>query len=102
MRQLWPIVLKEIRWAAAVLPLLSCQIDLPWNNELLATDSSPHGYGVCSQMVSNHTVAHLGSICEKSRSRFEQAMKAREHALANADAMSTLPDDDTHTLCPDP
>ena len=43
---LWPGVVRELRWAVGMLPLLEQRLDAPWLGEILCTDTSEEGRGV--------------------------------------------------------
>lgn len=45
---LWPSVIKELKIATAIAPLLWTTINLPWFESIMATDASMDGLGVCS------------------------------------------------------
>ena len=75
--RLWPSVRKELERISSLPPLFRMTVNCGW----AASDSSPWGIGVCSRKLNRDIVSTLGSQCEKWRFRFDEAMRARKHAL---------------------
>ena len=78
--RLWPSVRRELEWVAALLPLFRAKINVGWSSDVLASDSSPYGYGVCQRQLPTEVVKGIGSQSERWRFRFEDAVDARSHA----------------------
>ena len=83
--RLWPSVQQELRWVSSILPLLRCKINVGWGPNITASDSSPWGVGVCERTLDEATIRSVGSVSERWRFKFEDAVCARKHALASAD-----------------
>lgn len=79
--RIWPSVRQELHWIISILPLLRCKINNGWSCDVTASDSSPWGLGVCERKISTTTAAELGSVSERWRFQFEDATRARKHAL---------------------
>ena len=79
--RLWPSVRKELTWISALLPLMRMRVNSGWAKEVTASDSSPWGVGVCHRFLDEHTVRSVGSVSERWRFKFEDATRARDHAL---------------------
>ena len=92
--RLWPSVRQELTWIASILPLLRCKINNGWSTDVTASDSSPWGLGVCSRQLDVSTVASIGSVSERWRFKFEDATRARKHAL-----FKDVSDDDPADCC---
>lgn len=71
--------LRQIR---SLLPLLRCNLCAEWHPEATASDASPYGLGVCQRTAPCPEIAALGRTSEGWRFRVEDAVRAREHALA--------------------
>ena len=82
--RLWPSVRKELEWVASLLPLFQIRLNIGWSEDVTASDSSPWGVGVCSRKIDAKEVRNLGSFSERWRFKFEDAMRARQHALEHA------------------
>ena len=81
---LWDSVRKELLWAHHLLPLLEARLDLPWNSLVTCSDSSPYGFGVVEKHIDVESVKSLGRQSERWRFKYEDATKARQHALDSA------------------
>lgn len=82
--RLWPSVRKELEWVATLLPLFRIRLNIGWSEDVTASDSSPWGVGVCSRKLDVKEVRNLGSFSERWRFKFEDAMRARQHALGQS------------------
>ncbi|CAE7422123.1 unnamed protein product [Symbiodinium natans] len=89
--RLWPSVRKELEWFSAVLPLLRMKINCGWSQDITASDSSPWGLGVCLRTLEKQEVQSLGGCSERWRFRFEDALRARDHALNQDDGEAFKP-----------
>ena len=78
--RLWPSVRWELQTIAALLPLFKGRINVGWSDDLIASDSSPFGYGVCHRKIQSELCSEIGSQSERWRFRFEDAVDARKHA----------------------
>ena len=78
--RLWPSVRWELQTIAALLPLFKGRINVGWSDDLIASDSSPFGCGVCHRKISPEICSDIGSQSERWRFRFEDAVDARKHA----------------------
>ena len=81
--RLWPTVRRELRQFAALLPLLCAEIGLPWDSTAYCSDSSDTGYAVLSRDVGVSTCSTWGRLNERWRFDYEDAVKARSHALGD-------------------
>ena len=79
--RLWPSVRRELSWLRSILPLLRMKVNCGWAHEATASDASPWGYGICHRQLEREVVQGIGSFSEKWRFKFEDAKKARLHAL---------------------
>ena len=79
----WPSVYRELRQTSFILPLMCAQASLPWDDVVLASDSSDSGYGVLERTVGAATAGRWGRVSERWRFDFEEATKARAHALSD-------------------
>ncbi|CAE7247208.1 unnamed protein product [Symbiodinium sp. CCMP2592] len=79
--RLWESVRKELQWIAALLPLFRFKINTGWSSDVVASDSSPWGVGVCHRQLDVGQVRSIGSCSERWRFKFEDALQARERAL---------------------
>ena len=81
--ELWPSVLRELRWAASLLPLLWTDLRAEWDERVIATDASEWGRGGVQRTASASAVASAGR--QQERWRFARGsdkwhMGARAHA----------------------
>ena len=84
---LWPSVLRELRWAWALLPLARADLRAVWHPKLRAFDASPWGFGVVELDASEPDVAAIGRIRERWRFKEEGSRRApREAALGHLPA----------------
>jgi len=95
---LWDSVLRELKWASSILPLLSSDMWLPWSDQVHASDASTDGAGVCYTQAPEAWAARQGRIAEKWRYSVEEAISARKHALSdrrlhNSEAPECIPRD---------
>ena len=79
--RLWPSVRKELAWVSALLPLMRMRINSGWAKEVTASDSSLWGVGVCHRFLDEQSVRSVGSVSARWRFKFEDATRARDHAL---------------------
>ncbi len=59
-RQLWPSVLRELRWARDTLFLNLVNLRSQWNSSVVATDACESGFGVVHRKWDVPVVAHHG------------------------------------------
>ena len=78
---LWNSVRAELALVRAILPLLTCSLDAPWDHTLTATDASLTGYGVTERKLDSTTIGKWGRVSERWRYDCEDAVSARAHAL---------------------
>ena len=79
--QLWPSVLKEMRWLRSTLPMWKCYLRLQWLPVVTTSDASPWGLGACVQSASAESVREIAKTSEKWRYRVTAAINARDHAF---------------------
>eukprot|EP00973_Karenia_brevis_P062861 8740552-Karenia_brevis.AAC.1 len=65
------------------MPLLVAHLSLPWDSDVLASDSSEAGFGVMHRVLNPQIVARWGRVSERWRFLHEDAVSARKHALAD-------------------
>ena len=80
--RLWPSVRKELAWISSLLPLFRMRLNCGWGTDVMASDSSPWGVGVCSRKMDVDEIRKYGGMSERWRYRFEDAAQARKRALA--------------------
>ena len=73
------------------------KLNCGWSEDITASDSCPWGLGLCRRTISRTEAQSLGSCSERWRFKFEDAMRAREHALDMKPPSSNSAGDD-HTL----
>ena len=76
-------VRQELFWMCSILPLLACNLDLPWSDQLFASDASGEGYGVCVGDLGDERVGEIGRVSESRRYDLEDAIHARSHVLSS-------------------
>ena len=59
--RLWPQVVRELKWACSLLPLVSRNMAAPWSPQVLATDASHWGRGVAKMTDDKHPRASESS-----------------------------------------
>ena len=59
----------ELRTAAGILPLLQTNLRRPWSPEIVCTDASPSGWGVCRAPIKASRAAEMGSWNDRWRYR---------------------------------
>ena len=79
--RLWPAVRKELSWISSLLPLFRMKLNCGWSDDVMASDSSPWGVGICSRKIDRSVVQSFGRVSERWRYRFEDSTRARKHAL---------------------
>ena len=67
--RIWTAVRRELRWFAALVPLLGRQLDAEWSSRVYVTDASLWGRGVCVGNREPEKVAEAGRINERWRFR---------------------------------
>ena len=80
--RLWPGVARELTWIRGVLPLLAADLSATWSPQVLASDASDFGVGVCARMLRPDLVATVGRCSEKWRFKVEGHTRARDSALS--------------------
>ena len=91
--RLWPSVRKELNWISSLLPLFRMKLNCSWGTDVMASDSSPWGVGICSRKLDVKTVQEFGRVSERWRYKFEDAAHARKHALGEAASTEAGNDD---------
>ena len=78
---------RELRWFAALIPLLGRQLDAEWSSRVYVTDASFWGRGVCVGNREPEKVAEAGRINERWRFRRDvEAEVALGHHLGGSEA----------------
>ena len=72
---LWPSAREEIQHFTAALILMRADWWLPWKNEVVCTDASPYGYGVCGAVWPQGAASSVARIFFE-RSRFKMVAQA--------------------------
>ena len=75
---LWSSARAEMSAALGILPLVCSDWALPWQGEVLATDASESGYGVCLGAWPIEVVRSTGRVCERSRFHRAAGHSARD------------------------
>eukprot|EP00974_Lingulodinium_polyedra_P042475 4077529-Lingulodinium_polyedra.AAC.1 len=57
---LWPSVRRELRWAAALLPVAWADLRAPWHGLVQASDASEEGRGVVQKFAGPEAAAAAG------------------------------------------
>ena len=71
-RRLWPSIKRELRWALSLIPLLVCNLALPWDHTVYVVDASPWGCGICLTESSEAQVADIGIHSERWRFKHKE------------------------------
>ena len=74
-------VLRELRLARAVLPLLRADVSMEWDRHLYVSDASESGIGICRRSLPSELIGSLGRMQEKWRFHTLGCISARRHAL---------------------
>ena len=81
---LWKSVAAELRAFAGIMPALRADWSRPWNGEVVASDASEEGFGVCSRAWPASLAAQVGRTAERDRFKRAGGHNARESALTSA------------------
>ncbi|CAK0874830.1 unnamed protein product, partial [Prorocentrum cordatum] len=99
--RLWPAVSKELRWMMVLLPLAYADTKRPWATVVTASDSEGAnavdngGFGIVNRNFPLETVRGWGRQSERWRFAVDDAVQARQRALAESDNhIKSLPDPD--------
>ncbi|CAK0853814.1 unnamed protein product [Prorocentrum cordatum] len=82
---IWPSVKRGLLIAAAILPLVYADISAGWLHQVVATDASTTGLGVCVAEWPTHAIQLAGPHDERWRFKKDPQRKHREVALAGYD-----------------
>ena len=74
-------VLRELRLARAVLPLLRADVSMEWDRHLHVSDASESGIGICRRSLLSEFIGSLGRMQEKWRFHALDCISVRRHAL---------------------
>ena len=70
--RLWPQVVRELKWACSLLPLVSRNMAAPWSPQVLATDASHWGRGVAKMTSTQEQVRAQARIQDRWRFTSDQ------------------------------
>jgi hypothetical protein len=76
--ELWPSVVRELKWMAALVPLLERDLSLPWADQLLVYDAAELAGAVCAKPAPPFLIAEAGRVHERWRYRDKESIAPRE------------------------
>ena len=97
-KNVWPSVKRELLIAAAILPLVYADFGAGWLDQVVATDASQTGLGVCSSEWSPDSARRAGRQDERWRFKKDPRRKHREIALAGYELSDPPIDRDGNTI----
>ena len=81
---IWPSVMAELRAFVGLMPALRADWSRPWSDEVVVSDASEEGYGVCRAHWGTRAVAEVGRVSERDRFKRCGGHNARDSALSAA------------------
>ena len=81
---LWPSVLAELRAFAGMMPALRADWSRAWSREVVVSDASEEGFGVCRTHWDSSSTGRVGRCSERDRFKRSGGHNARESALSAA------------------
>jgi hypothetical protein len=91
-------VKAEFRCVAGIIPLLRVPLRAPWRPEILCSDSSEYGFGVCRREIDSEVAEQIGRWAERLRYQAESTGLARTDALSSEAAREALVDNTVQKL----
>ena len=80
--RIWPQVVRELKWACSLLPLVCRNMAAPWSSEVLATDASHWGRGVAKLKSSVERVRAQARVQDRWRfTREQESLVLSSHDL---------------------
>ena len=84
--QLWPSVIRELKWACSLIMLASRGLSASWDMSVMAIDASSWGLGAVQRDLPIFDIAAMGRQNERWRfsPEHESSLNPRDSALAAA------------------